>query len=595
MNRRFTVTQFFLFGLLCSVCSSNIQAAENAGAQKTAAQLFPASTIAYAELSEPKVLLDMLLEHPLRQRVEQLDQVKNAMQGKQYQQFQAILHMIEQQIGMKWNVALGSFTQGGIAIGFDPKTEGAALLVRARDQKTLEKLRETFFKLARDETQRQGKPDPIKTTDYRGITAYSAGQAKFATLGSLLVVVNNDQLGKAILDNYLDDTANSLADNRQFQTARKTISGTPSAWGYLDVATLRKSNSDSDAYKQKSGNVVLELLIGGLTGTAKNTPYLTSTLDIRKHRIALKLSAPHDPAWVGTERQYYFGPNGKGSAPPLLEPKETILSLSTYRDFSGMWLNSANIFTDNVDAGFDKANGTLATLFSGKDFGEEVLGAFKPEVQIVAARQHFEKDRPTPAIKIPAFAFVFRFKDPEKMQADFRRMFQSLIGFINITGAQNGQPQLDLDMEKQGEHQIISATYAPDTDKKISEQNRINFNFSPSVAFAGENFVVSSTKQLARELVTLITTPQAPAKKSETDFVTNTSLNANLSTVRDAVNDNRNQLVTRTILSEGKERAEAEKQVDLILESIGTFQNLNLHLDTNKNSVQFEFEVNLAK
>ncbi|PHS03441.1 MAG: hypothetical protein COA78_17830 [Blastopirellula sp.] len=595
MKRRFAFTQALLACLVCVACSSNAWAAEKTGAQKSAAQLLPGSTMVYAELSEPKVLLDLLLEHPLRERIEQLDQVKKAKQTPQYLQFQIIVSLIELQIGMKWNEAFNSLTEGGISVGFDPKTDGVALLAQSESADALENLRDTFLKLARNEAQRKGNPDPIKTTDYRGITTYSVGEAKFATLDSLLIVVNNDELGKTILDNYLDDSAGSLADNEQFQNARKTMTGKPTLWAYLDVATVRAANPEADFYNQKNNNVALELLIGGLIGTAQKTPYLTASLDIDTHRLALNLSAPHDPDWIGPEHEYFFGPGGQGAAPPLLEPKENLLSLSIYRDFSSMWLNSADIFTDKVDAEFAQANANLATLFSGKDFGEEVLGSFQPEVQFVATRQHYEEDRPIPAIKIPAFALVFRFKNPEPMRADFRRMFQSLIGFLNITGAQNGQPQLDQDIEKLGDHQILTSTYAPEADKKLSEQNKINFNFSPSVAFAGDAFVVSSTSQLARELVQLVTKPRVQGDKAKNNFVPNIQLNTDFSAVRDTVNDNRNQLVTQTILSEGKERDEAEKQVDLILEALGAIQNLSLHLDTNQETVQFELEVNLAK
>ena len=50
------------------------------------------------------------------------------------------------------------------------------------------------------------------------------------------------------------------------------------------------------------------------------------------------------------------------------------------------------------------------------------------------------------------------------MQPELRRTFQSLIGFLNIVGAMNGQPQLDLDMEKSEAAQFVTASYLPDPD-----------------------------------------------------------------------------------------------------------------------------------
>jgi hypothetical protein len=272
-----------------------------------------------------------------------------------------------------------------------------------------------------------------------------------------------------------------------------------------------------------------------------------------------------------------------------------ILSLSTYRNFSGMWLRSADIFEDNVDARFAQIGGTLSTFFSGKDFGDDVLGSFKPEVQIVAARQRFEENSPVPAVKLPTFAVVFRFKEPEKMRRDFRRTFLSLIGFLNVIGAQQGQPQLDLDFEKIGESQIITSTYAPEADEENSKQAKINFNFSPSVGFAGEYFIVSSTKQFARELVEIAVKSKPSEDGEEKKFTTNTQLDTDLSNIRNVLEDNRKQLVARNMLSEGRNKAEAEKQIGILLEALGLLRNVSLQLVTSNNEIQFELEINLAK
>ena len=66
----------------------------------------------------------------------------------------------------------------------------------------------------------------------------------------------------------------------------------------------------------------------------------------------------------------------------------------------------------------------------------------------------------------------------------------------------NGQPQLDLDMEKAGDTQFVTSSYLPDPKAKDAKVVKINYNFSPSIAFAGKRFVVASTNALAHSLVT---------------------------------------------------------------------------------------------
>ena len=85
---------------------------------------------------------------------------------------------------------------------------------------------------------------------------------------------------------------------------------------------------------------------------------------------------------------------------------------------------------------------------------------------MVVARQLFAEGQPAPAIKLPAFGVVAELKDPAKMQPELRRTFQSLVGFLNIVGAMNGQPQLDLDMEKSDAAQFVTASYLPDPNAK---------------------------------------------------------------------------------------------------------------------------------
>ena len=80
-----------------------------------------------------------------------------------------------------------------------------------------------------------------------------------------------------------------------------------------------------------------------------------------------------------------------------------------------MWRGRGDLFNEQMNEELAKADSGLTTLFGGKDFGEDILGAFRPETQVVVARQHFAKGQPTPDIQLPAFGLVAEMKDPEKM------------------------------------------------------------------------------------------------------------------------------------------------------------------------------------
>lgn len=556
---------------------------------KTGADVMPASTSIYIEWRQPKAFLDLVLDHPLRKKVEAMKGVAEALEGPKYLQFNAILAAIEAQIGLKWRPALGALTEGGIYFGLDMKTNGLALVVRPGEEETLTKVIDTFIKMARDDAENKGNDDPVETYEYRETTVYRVDQARFGTFGGWFVLTNNKKLGKQIADRCLDGGGDTLAGNERFRTARGTISGKPTLWAYADVATMRAGGFAKQLYSGKTDNPGAELLFGGLLGTLQETPFATGSLYLESDHLRLALSTPHKPKWIGEAREYFFGPGGKAPAPGLLQVKNTILALSTYRNFSEMWLRAGDLFEDDVAEGMAQAESGLSTLFSGKDFAEDILGAFKPEVQFVAARQEFGDKTPQPAIKLPAFALVFRFKEPDKARADFRRTFTSLIGFINVTGAMNGQPQLDLDFETVGDHKVITATYVPEEDEKDTKEGKINFNFSPSVAFVGDRFIVCSTKGLARELAGASTDAQEPATKA------NTHVRADLAALRKVLEDNRRHLVSQNMLEEGNSKEEAEGAIGAQLAILELLRGASLGLKADDDTLSVELRIDLVK
>jgi hypothetical protein len=568
------------FSLLLLVLVSAVGIADD----RTAADLLPPTTILYAEISQPEAVIELLEDHPLRKRIDKLQGVRDAYETKQFLQFKAAVAIVEAKLGQSWQQILQSVTEGGIAIGFDAHTEGAVLLAKARDEEAAPKLLKTILDFARAAADEAGNPDPVKSGEYRGITAHQIDQAKIVTLGRWLLVTNKPESGKAILDAYLDKPEQTLANNPQFKDARSKSDDSATAWGYVNVEAIRKGGIAKDLFSGKTDNPVAELLVGGLLDTLQHTPYATASLTLDQQRTRLELATPHQQDWTSEAREYFFGPDGNGRAPASLQVSNQLLSLSTYRDVSTMWLRAGDLFKENVVDQFSQAESVLSTLFSGKDFGEEILGEVHPEIQLVVTRQTFEDNAPQPAIKLPAFAAVFRLKDPETVGPDFRRTYQSLIGFVNITGAMNGQPQLDLDMEKEDTYQLVSANYLPENDASPGGL-KIHYNFSPSVAFAGEYFIVSSTSALAREIAASV----GSGTQQNTDL--NSTIKLNVSGVSAILADNRPQLVAQNMLSEGHSKEEAEREIGDLLELLEAAESASIDLGTSDGSLRASLEI----
>ena len=250
-------------------------------------------------------------------------------------------------------------------------------------------------------------------------------------------------------------------------------------WLYVSVDAIRKAGLAKDLFKGKARDPAAEVVLGGLLSNLQKTPFATIALSVNKRSARLSLGVPHSSQWIPESRTYYFGAEGKGQAPPLVEVKDMLLTLSTYRDLGDWWLRSGDLYNEAVNDQIAAAESTLTTLFSGRDFGRDILGSMYPQIQLVVTRQSFAQARTVPAIKVPAFAMTFRLKNHKRMQGELRRIFQSLVGFFNVAGAMNGQPQLDQSMENKNGVQIVSAFYVPEEGKETTKTAPLNFNFSP--------------------------------------------------------------------------------------------------------------------
>ena len=113
--------------LLAAECTIN-------AAEKTAAELFPPTTVGYLEVPQPGKLVSVVLDHPLTQEIANQPGYQKALAGREYEQIQAVLKVAAEKLGMNGRQAVASLTDGGLSIGFDLPTQGFAALAKATDE-----------------------------------------------------------------------------------------------------------------------------------------------------------------------------------------------------------------------------------------------------------------------------------------------------------------------------------------------------------------------------------------------------------------------------------------------------------------------------
>ncbi len=553
---------------------------------REAEQLLPATTAIYLTVPEPDRLVESVWNHSVRQRAMKVKGVEDALKTPQYLQFRAVVSIIEAQVGATWREALKIASSQGIHVALDAETEGLVILIQAADVEARDRILNNIVQMARNDAERKGEDDPYETHEYRGVSAYKADDLIFATVGPWLMLTNNSDLAKLVVDTHQDGSESSLADLELFHDARQSIEASPAAWGMINLELIRDRGGAEQLLRKRTDNILAEMLIGGIQSWLVDSPYVTISLQGRGNEVWLELAALRGRSNDDESRHYYFGPDGNGQAPALLHVNDTLLAVSMYRDLAQMWLRSDDLITDQAVDALNEADSNLTNLFSGKDFGEDILGAMEPGIQLLVARQDFEDRLPQPAVKLPAMALVMRLKDPAEMRPELRRTFQSLIGFLNVVGASNGQPQLDMDMKSEAGMQVVTTSYLPDREERQSREARINFNFSPSVGFVEDRFILSSTRELVKQLTKLSSEDQPPAQR-------NTVAKADVTSLERILHDNREQLIAQNMLEKGHDRSDAEGEIDGLLTLLSFFQDAHLQLDKSDDQLSLNLGVQI--
>ena len=554
----------------------------------------PASTLVYLKL-EP---IGSLLSHPLRTRIQSDETVQALWKSEPLKELRGGIAVSELVLGAKIETLARDLTKFGAHLCINDQGE-MVLLARTRSERWLKDYVQKIVTLARGDSNKN-KPGKVSETTYRGIRGYEVNKLIVAQMDDWLLVANKPEIAKATVDQMLDKNKKSLDASPFYQRAKEFAERFDSnsegsiATVYLDMDNIRKAKAGwaKKIFSNKPREFVAELLFGGLLATLDQSPMAIGRLALSESGANMEILSPTQPEWFAETREFYVGPNSKGVAERAWKIHQGLASLSTYRNLSKLWLRAGDLFDQKVNDQLAQADNTLTTLFSGRDFGTDILGALEPQLQIVSASQSFPNAL-KPSIRLPSFALIGKLKESESMQRDLKRIFQSFVGFLNVAGAMEGQPQLDLESEIVGDAKIYWAEYVVDKDRKYENGLPVQFNFSPSVAFLGDRVVVSSTSTLARQLISEMANPSSNHEPSLMSPQLNTSMELDLAMIRDVLLDNRDQLITQNMLEKGHSKKEAQGEVDVLLGLMQLLGSASAQLSFDER-VRLNIQVDLA-
>jgi hypothetical protein len=198
--------------------------------------------------------------------------------------------------------------------------------------------------------------------------------------------------------------------------------------------------------------------------------------------------------------------------------------------------------------------------------------------RLVAVQQTSSVYKTIPSQPIPGFAWIIDMRDPE-----FARSMETILRGAGLLAST--QANLKMVEEKHGAHKLVSYRF-PEDKKFAGDTGNVRFNFSPAFVKSGNQMILSSTVELARELVDLVAQErQAKGATASTHWQFYASGGAA------ALRSAEKQLRTQYILSQALSPKEAQDQVRQLIalvERLGV-----LTIETNYGAGDFRLDIRL--
>ena len=553
-------TTAMLWGAVaCLLFAGTVLPAADDGSMPPAARLIPADALIVIELARPMDVVDLVLNPKIMAAVAAMPAYAKAAARPEAVKFFQAVKLIETNLATGWRPGLAALAGRGLTLAVT--AAGNLVVIDGSDPTMLGRLNETVVNLVKLDAVGKGAPDRVSSRQVHGVAVWSFGpEEAHACIGTRFLLSNRPAMLEAALAPRGASDAPALADLPAYKEARAAAGANASGTVFVNLELL-KQNPDVQQGLMRPQEPLGALLFSAATEALKGSRWLAFGIDARGS--ALSVRAAVDGATATPEGLAGFtwpGAAGEGMLPNLAVPRR-LAAFSLYRDLARFYRAKDELFPERT-SGIIFFENMMGIFFTGRNFADEVLAQTRPETRIVVAAQAYDEAVGTPAVQIPAFAAVFRLKDAAKFGIVAEEGWQKALGLINFTRGQDAQPGLLIDKPVHGGIKFTSALFAPPSDG-AKEALPLRFNFSPSLACAGDYLIMSSTEGLARDLIDAVgkerAAPPAP------DAGANTLLEIDGAGLGSILAANRDNLIRQNMINEGRTREEAEDAIGFLL------------------------------
>ncbi len=568
-----------------------------------------ADAVLCLEVPHPDRLIDRLTDPRILDYASSLAQYRNAVQSKNFRELSSVVKVIAAQLDTTWDQGLKDLTGGGIVLAVEAEKAQEPrfyLIISPKNEAVLQRANQALLKLARGDAAGKGKPDPVKSTEHRGVTIFAAKDnpvAGYAIVRGRLVVSNATKNLSTLIDRVISSgtakgarpatPAAKFADCAEWKALRAKGSDDDAVRALARLDRLRKLDPARFAPKDKP-DTGITLLFRSWYELLKRAPWMAASIRWTESELAAALELPLGKEGHLAIVKGYVPPAGEGTA-SLIQPPGTIASLSLWRDWATIWESRLDLFSPEVAQNLAQFDTFAGQFFGGREFGADVLGALAPHWRLVISQQDFDTMKPPPDVKLPAFAIVAEMDDPEGDFAQkLKTAYQTFVGLTNIDATQKNAAPLELGSEEVEGITLATARYVlPQGAAAENMTPQRRYNFSPSAAQVGKYFILSSSRGLGRSLIKELKGKKAgtgQAAASRSTF----AVEADGRPLARILELNRDRLAMQTMLERGETKEKAEAQVDGLLAFVRYLGHGRLSVDDRPGASRLELKFQLS-
>jgi hypothetical protein len=573
----------FLMGVV--VCLVLPPVAARAEAPPDPIRLIPAEASVLVEVPQPRKLIETGLHLDAFQELRKFGPIEELLRSNSYKRFYQLLGHYEKELGANWPELLDQLAGGGVALGFKiaPDQGPAVLVIQGKD----EKLQQRFFSLVvrfiEQSNDDEGKAK-LEPKDYRKIQTIQVGQEYFvAVAGAALLVSNKEDTLHHAIDLFLDGDAKSLVKASTVPEARKLLPPDCLARFWLNLETVKQQPEAKAFFTSPPGDPAQATLFGGWLDVARRSPYLCAGLHQQKDDFTFTLRMPAGRGGMADFMDFHIPPAGKPATRGLLEPQNALFSTSFYLDLAAYWEKREKLLPSDALKGIEELDKQIAKFLPDAKIGTLLsqTGAYH---RFVIVQQDDFGYKTRPRQPQPAYGYIVELRDPEPF---VKSMNTILRGTALAVGS---GVKLRLIEEKHGDHAIVGYRF-PETGKFPNDPDYSRFSYSPCFVAVGNQFVVSSTLELAHELVDLLEKEAKSTEKNDSPSSIRSRLysHGGIAFARNY----EEVLITQAVLGQAVTPADARKQLQAFLTWAEQLGNLDIDSGYTEKDWHMDFKIKL--